>query len=94
MAKLTEIQWLVHFSGLVQGVGFRYTTQLASRGFEVVGTVENLPDGRVRMIVEGRSIELERFLQQILATTQGRVIDIDRQEHPATGNFVDFSVVR
>jgi acylphosphatase len=49
------------YSGHVQGVGFRFTTKMVARGFEVVGIVRNLPDGRVELIVEGAREELEAF---------------------------------
>ena len=37
----------------MQGVGFRYTAKTVATGFEVTGTVRNLPDGRVEVIAEG-----------------------------------------
>ena len=43
----------VHFSGRVQGVGFRFTCQVARPGFDVAGYVRNLPDGRVELVAEG-----------------------------------------
>ena len=42
-----------HFSGHVQGVGFRYTVQDLAADFDVRGYVRNLPDGRVELVVEG-----------------------------------------
>ena len=55
----------VSFIGHVQGVGFRYSTQQIATGFDVLGTVENLPDGSVRLIAEGDETELTEFLQEI-----------------------------
>ena len=55
----------VLYSGNVQGVGFRYTAKLVATGFEVTGTVRNLPDGRVELIAEGTHEELEAFRQAI-----------------------------
>ncbi|HEV2437937.1 MAG TPA: acylphosphatase [Verrucomicrobiae bacterium] len=49
------------YSGHVQGVGFRYTTKTVAAGFEVTGSVRNLPDGRVELIAEGTREELEAF---------------------------------
>ena len=49
------------YSGHVQGVGFRYTTKTVAAGFEVAGTVRNLPDGRVELVAEGAQAELEAF---------------------------------
>jgi acylphosphatase len=53
------------YSGSVQGVGFRYTTKSVAAGFEVTGTVRNLPDGRVELAAEGVRDELEAFSQAI-----------------------------
>ena len=51
----------VLYSGRVQGVGFRYTAKTVITGFEISGTVRNLPDGRVELIAEGAPAELESF---------------------------------
>ncbi len=55
----------VHYSGRVQGVGFRYIVKSLVTGYEVLGTIKNLADGRVEMVVEGQQLELEEFLQAI-----------------------------
>ena len=55
----------VFYSGSVQGVGFRYTAKAVAAGFEVTGTVRNLPDGRVELIAEGTRDELETFRDAI-----------------------------
>ncbi len=54
-----------HFSGRVQGVGFRFTCQSLARGYEVAGHVRNLPDGDVELVAEGESIELDKFFAVI-----------------------------
>jgi acylphosphatase len=51
----------VFFSGQVQGVGFRYTARTVAAGFEITGTIRNLPDGRVELIAEGTRGELDAF---------------------------------
>ncbi len=56
-----RIRRVVRYSGWVQGVGFRFTTEQIARGFEVVGSVRNLPDGRVEMVAQGCPSELDRF---------------------------------
>lgn len=55
----------VYFEGRVQGVGFRYTTRQLAKGFDVVGWVENLADGRVEMQVMGDEEEVDEFIQEI-----------------------------
>lgn len=54
-----------HFSGHVQGVGFRYSTSQVARGYEVTGYVKNLMDGRVELEVEGEEAECQSFLEAV-----------------------------
>lgn len=55
----------VHYSGRVQGVGFRATVRQIACGYDVTGSVRNLPDGRVELIAEGTKAELNAFLEGI-----------------------------
>jgi acylphosphatase len=86
------IRRTVSYSGRVQGVGFRATAQYIARAFNVTGYVRNMDDGRVELIVEGESQELQRFLDA-LASEMGRYIrEVNIQESPATGEFHSFAV--
>ena len=71
-----------YYAGKVQGVGFRYAARTVALGFEVTGTVRNLDDGRVELIVEGERTELDAYLQAIHESEVGRFI---RQEFPNWG---------
>ncbi|SVA60165.1 uncharacterized protein METZ01_LOCUS113019, partial [marine metagenome] len=64
-AKMSLVRVHVHYSGRVQGVGFRYTVRSLVPGYDVLGTIRNLPDGRVELVAEGERAELEEFLQAV-----------------------------
>lgn len=51
----------VHFSGRVQGVGFRYSTLQTAKEYAVNGFVRNLADGRVLLVAEGERSEVQAF---------------------------------
>jgi acylphosphatase len=85
----------VFYSGRVQGVGFRYTVKSVAAGFEVVGIVRNLIDGRVELISEGPREELEAFRK---AFGEAGLEHFIRNEEinwsEATGEFRGFEIVR
>ena len=49
----------------MQGVGFRYAVKSLGPGYDVLGTIRNLADGRVELVAEGERAELEEFLQAV-----------------------------
>lgn len=55
----------VIFEGRVQGVGFRYTVKDLARGFDICGSVKNLPDGSVELKAMGEPDEIEAFIHEI-----------------------------
>ncbi len=86
------VQRIVYFSGHVQGVGFRYTACRVARGFDVVGFVRNLPDGRVHLVAEGEPPEVKRFIEAIRSEMRGLIREVTSNEAPATGRFRRFDV--
>jgi acylphosphatase len=82
----------VHYHGRVQGVGFRYTTAEAAERFDVSGYVENLPDGRVRLVVEGEVDEIDRFLAAVSGELERHIRNIDVQRREATREFNSFHI--
>ncbi len=82
----------MHFSGNVQGVGFRYTAaNLASR-VRVAGYVRNLPDGRVELVAEGTEIELDRLESEIQKAMKQYIRDVACSDSSATGEFKSFRI--
>jgi acylphosphatase len=91
-ADSTAQRRIVHYSGRVQGVGFRYTTRAAAEKYKVTGFVQNLDDGRVLVIVEGAGDELARFLADVADRMQGYIRNTEVHQTTATGEFDDFTV--
>ena len=86
------IRKTVHYSGRVQGVGFRYTTCQIASGFPVAGYVRNLPDGRVELVAEAESSDVERFLAAIDAQMAELIRDRHCRDSAATREFRGFDV--
>lgn len=65
----------VLYTGRVQGVGFRYSTKQIASGYDVTGSVKNLPDGRVQLQAMAHDAEeLEAFLAAIDESNLGSLI--------------------
>jgi acylphosphatase len=56
----------VLYEGRVQGIGFRFSVKTITTGYDVVGGVRNLIDGRVEVEVQGEEREVDEFLGAIL----------------------------
>jgi acylphosphatase len=83
----------VHYSGRVQGVGFRYTAQRLATGFPVTGYVRNLPDGRVELVAEGEPAALDAFLAAVRSELGDKIrsTSVD-PEPPGDPPFESFSI--
>ena len=81
------IRITARFTGRVQGVGFRYTTDHIARRFAVGGYVMNLPDGRVELVVEGDLKEARAFIAAVKEDMGQHITDTDQNSGSATGEF-------
>lgn len=74
-------------------MGFRYTTKNVALGYEVTGSVRNLPDGRVELVAEGLKDELEAFQLGIRESGLGSFISNEQTawEDPK-GEFRGFEI--
>lgn len=71
----------VFYEGRVQGVGFRYSVRRMALGYDVRGSVRNLPDGRVELQVSGDRAEVAAFLEEIRESALAGHITAE-QTHP------------
>lgn len=65
-------------TGRVQGVGFRYFTQLEARKRGITGRASNLRNGQVEVIAQGEADALAEFLQILRQSPlpYGKVTDV------------------
>ncbi|MFC2079611.1 acylphosphatase [Candidatus Bipolaricaulota bacterium] len=81
--------------GLVQGVFFRHFTRQSAETLGLTGTVENLPDGTVRVIAEGEQDTLQALLAWLRNGPElARVDRVNAHWLEATGSFKGFRVLR
>ena len=80
-------------SGRVQNVGFRYFTRNAAAREGVAGWVQNLPDGRVEVFVEGDEDAVTRVERVIRSGPPGaRVDNVYVQDDEALGELKGFRI--
>lgn len=82
-------------TGLVQGVGFRWTTQMIAQELGITGTVKNNPDGSVSIVAQGEELPLKHFIKKIKASPSvaGHVDHVDLNTISNAEKFTRFSVV-
>ena len=83
---------MVHYSGKVQGVGFRATAVEIARDYPVTGWVKNLDDGRVQLLVEGKEEDVKKFLDAVRKRWKWNIEKEDAEEKKPTGEYKTFSI--
>ena len=91
-AAATTQRLTVYFSGIVQGVGFRYTTRRVAGRFAVAGFVRNMPDGRVEVVAEGTQDIIRPFIAAIRAEMGHCISSVEEHIAPADGRFKSFEI--
>jgi len=81
------------FEGRVQGVGFRYQTACVAKGFDVTGTVKNLPDGRVHLYAEGDEAEVLAFQQEVASEMESYIRNAEVKTSMGERSCRGFSIV-
>lgn len=84
----------VFYEGRVQGVGFRYNTKSVAGGYDVVGWVRNLSDGRVELqVMSDVPGEVDAFLEGIRNSGLGGLIRNEEvREIPPLDDVRGFSI--
>ena len=81
----------LHIAGKVQQVGFRSKAVAIANALGIKGNVQNLVDGRVKIVAEGEEADLERFIQGLnIQNTLIYVTDIVKNYSNPTGDYESF----
>jgi acylphosphatase len=84
----------VLYEGRVQGVGFRMTVRRLASSHPISGTVRNLGDGRVELVIEGDSNDLAAYLDAIHREFGNMIRDITIEtETPGSEPLAGFSII-
>lgn len=79
--------------GLVQGIGYRYSSQKEAkiRGFS--GYVKNLSDGNIELVAEGEQADLQNFINWCYNGVGSAMISkIEQNWSQATSEFSGFVI--
>ena len=84
-----------HVHGLVHGVFFRHHAQLRAQALNLSGSVENCPDGTVRVIAEGERESVEKLLLWLYQGPELACVErVDVEWGEFTGSYRNFRVLR
>jgi acylphosphatase len=82
---------IAYVSGKVQKSGYRARVVTIAQNLRLKGYVQNLEDGRVKVVAEGESIDLEILLRALdIKNTLIHVVDIKKEYSSSTGDFEGF----
>ena len=81
----------LHVTGSVQSAGYRSRVVTIANAFGIRGSIQNLPDGRVKIIAEGDEKDLERFIQAVdIKNALINVTSIEKEYSTPSGDYVSF----
>ena len=87
---MADIAKHIFFSGRVQGVGFRFTARQIAERYELTGFVRNTSDGKVEMLLQGRTEDIDGCIEDLQQTFTVR--DTQIEDVPFDSSYSDFSI--
>lgn len=89
---LKEIECIV--TGRVQMVMFRDFTQRKARKLGLVGTVQNMKDGSVKIVAQGTEDQLKKLIEYLnKGSISSKVKNIEEKWKDVSENFNDFEII-
>lgn len=81
------------FSGIVQGVGFRYEAKMLADQLGLVGWAQNKSDGTVVIEIEGEAGCIDEFLRAMQTVWRFDITEIETEELPVSGSETAFKAL-
>jgi acylphosphatase len=91
-AEERRVAVMIHYTGGVQGVGFRATAAWLAQKYPVTGWVKNLDDGRVQLLVEGPEPAVRAFLGDVRARFRHNIASEQTEERTPSGTLTGFRI--
>jgi acylphosphatase len=87
--------YTVTVTGKVQAVALRRVVQQLARQQKLVGSVQNLPDGNVKIVVQGEDSRIKEFLNSVRSLKEPvKVDDLKMNEIPNNLDLNVFTIIR
>jgi len=87
------IQLHIIVSGKVQGVGYRYFSQMKAVQYGVTGWAKNLADGSVEIAAVGSKDQLDSFIEELrIGNPFSKISDMKITESEVIENFHSFTI--
>jgi len=80
------------FTGYVQGVGFRFTSQRIANRYRLSGWVRNLPNGNVEMHIQGPEESIQNCIRDIQEAFGGYIQETKTENVPPDPKIKSFQV--
>lgn len=83
----------LYISGIVQGVGYRWSCRREGQRLGITGWVRNLDDGRVEAVAQGTKEQVESLIKWCYrGPSEASVSDIAVTYEDALEDFKDFGI--
>jgi len=82
----------VLYSGRVQGVGFRQSVYSLAGRQRVTGFVQNLDNGKVRLVLEGEAAEVEGLLANVRTLWSENISEVQTTTLETIGATSQFGI--
>ncbi len=79
--------------GMVQGVGFRWSTIRRATALNLTGFVQNMPDGSVEVRAEGFRTDINQLVDWLrIGPSMSSVSEVQIEHLPEKGDYTSFDV--